>query len=51
MYDIVERLDAARVPVQLIVICGRNDKLAERFRSRSWHLPLHVLGSRRKCIA
>jgi 1,2-diacylglycerol 3-beta-galactosyltransferase len=44
MYDIVERLDAARVPVQLIVICGRNDKLAERFRSRSWHLPLHVLG-------
>jgi len=44
MVDIVERLDAARVPVQLIVICGRNDKLAERFRSRSWNLPLHVLG-------
>jgi 1,2-diacylglycerol 3-beta-galactosyltransferase len=44
MYDIVERLDAARVPVQLIVICGRNDKLAEKFRSRSWNLPLHVLG-------
>lgn len=44
MYDIVERLDAAHVPVQLIVICGRNDKLAEKFRSRSWNLPLHVLG-------
>jgi Glycosyltransferase family 28 C-terminal domain len=44
MYDIVERLDAARVPVQLIVICGRNDKLAEKIRSRSWNLPLHVLG-------
>ena len=44
MYEIVERLDAARVPVQLIVICGRNDKLAEKFRSRSWNLPLHVLG-------
>jgi len=44
MYDIVERLDAARVPVQLIVICGRNDKLAKKFRSRSWSLPLHVLG-------
>jgi len=44
MYDIVERLDAARVPVQLIVICGRNDKLAGKFRSRSWNLPLHVLG-------
>jgi UDP-N-acetylglucosamine:LPS N-acetylglucosamine transferase len=44
MYDIVERVDAAGVPVQFIVICGRNDKLAERFRSRSWHVPLHVLG-------
>jgi hypothetical protein len=44
MFDIVERLDAVRVPVQLIVICGRNDKLTERFRSRSWNLPLHVLG-------
>jgi hypothetical protein len=44
MYDIVKRLDAARVPVQLIVICGRNDKLAAKFRARSWNLPLHVLG-------
>ncbi|HXR32159.1 MAG TPA: glycosyltransferase [Verrucomicrobiae bacterium] len=44
MVDIVERLDAARVPVQLIVICGRNDKLAQKFRARSWNLPLHVLG-------
>jgi 1,2-diacylglycerol 3-beta-galactosyltransferase len=44
MYDIVERLDAASVPVQLIVICGRNDKLAAKFRARSWNLPLHILG-------
>jgi 1,2-diacylglycerol 3-beta-galactosyltransferase len=44
MYDIAERLDAARVPVQLIVVCGRNAKLAEKFRSRSWNLPLHILG-------
>jgi hypothetical protein len=44
MYDIVERLDAARVPVQLIVICGRNEKLAAKFRARSWNTPLHVLG-------
>lgn len=44
MVDIVERLDAACVPVQLIVICGRNDKLAEKLRVRSWSLPLHVLG-------
>jgi len=44
MYDITERLDAARIPVQLIVICGRNAKLAAKFRARSWNLPLHVLG-------
>jgi Glycosyltransferase family 28 C-terminal domain len=44
MFDIAERLDAARMPVQLIVICGRNDKLAAKFRARSWNLPLHVLG-------
>jgi len=44
MFDIVERLDAARVPIQLIVICGRNDKLAQEFRARSWNLPLHILG-------
>ncbi len=44
MYEIVERLDAARMPVQLIVICGRNNKLAAKFRARSWNLPLHVLG-------
>jgi Glycosyltransferase family 28 C-terminal domain len=44
MYDIVERLDTARVPVQLIVICGRNEKLAERFRARKWNMPLHIVG-------
>ena len=44
MYDIVERLEAADLPLQLIVICGRNEKLAEKFRARAWRLPLHVLG-------
>jgi hypothetical protein len=44
MYDIVERLEAAALPLQLIVICGRNEKLAEKFRARQWKLPLHVLG-------
>jgi Glycosyltransferase family 28 C-terminal domain len=44
MYDIVERLDNAALPLQLIVICGRNDKLAEKFRARSWKMPLHVVG-------
>jgi Glycosyltransferase family 28 C-terminal domain len=44
MYEIVERLEAAELPLQLIVICGRNEKLAEKFRACVWRLPLHVVG-------
>jgi Glycosyltransferase family 28 C-terminal domain len=44
MYDIVERLEEAIVALQLIVICGRNQKLAEKFAARTWRLPLHVVG-------
>lgn len=44
MYDIAKRLEAAQSTVQLIVICGRNEKLKERFQSRKWNLPLHILG-------
>lgn len=44
MYDIAQRLEAAKSPVQLIVICGRNEKLKEKFQSRTWNMPLHVLG-------
>jgi hypothetical protein len=44
MYQIAQRLDAARAPVQLIVICGRNDKLKAKFLARKWNLPMHVLG-------
>jgi hypothetical protein len=44
MHDIVERLEQAGLPLQLIVICGRNQKLAEKFAARKWRLPLHVVG-------
>src|SRR5271156_3597498 len=44
MYDIVERLEEAGLPLQLIVICGRNQKLAEKFAARRWRLPLHMVG-------
>jgi hypothetical protein len=44
MYQIVERLDEARLPLQLIAICGRNEKLAKEFRARGWNLPLHIVG-------
>jgi hypothetical protein len=44
MHDIARRLDRENVAVQLILICGRNEKLAGRFRAESWKLPLHVVG-------
>jgi Glycosyltransferase family 28 C-terminal domain len=44
MYDIAERLEAAGLPVQLILICGRNEKLAAKLNSRPWRMPIKVLG-------
>jgi hypothetical protein len=44
MYEIAERLETARTAAQLIVICGRNEKLKEKFLARKWSLPLHILG-------
>jgi len=44
MYEIAERLEAADLPLQLIVICGRNEKLAEEFRAKAWKMPLNVMG-------
>jgi len=44
MLEIVEQLDAAKLPLQLIAICGRNEKLAESLRARKWNLPLHIVG-------
>ena len=32
------------MPLQLILICGRNDKLAAKFRARKWNMPVHVVG-------
>ena len=48
MYEIVERIEAAGLPLQLIVICGRNEKLAEKFRARAWKMPLHIVGFTRE---
>ena len=44
MYDITEKLDATGLPVQLILICGRNEELAMKIRARQWKLPVHVIG-------
>src|SRR6202171_5959708 len=44
MYDITERLNAAGLPLQLILICGRNDELAAKLRVHQWKMPIHVVG-------
>jgi hypothetical protein len=44
MYDITERLDAANLPLQLILICGRNESLAAKLRARQWRIPVQVIG-------
>jgi len=44
MHQIAEKIEAAGLPIQLIVVCGRNEKLAERFKAKQWKTPLHVVG-------
>lgn len=44
MYDITKRLDAAGLPLQLILLCGRNEELAAKLRGRQWKMPVHVIG-------
>jgi len=44
MLYLAERLNKASLPLQLILICGRNDELAAKFRGRKWGMPVHVVG-------
>lgn len=44
MYEITRRLDAAQLPLQLILICGRNEKLAAKFNAHPWRMPVKVIG-------
>jgi hypothetical protein len=44
IYDIVEQVERAQLPLQMILICGKNEKLAERLRRRKWRVALHVVG-------
>jgi 1,2-diacylglycerol 3-beta-galactosyltransferase len=44
MYDIAEALDGAGLPLQLILICGRNQELEGKLRAREWKLPVHIVG-------
>jgi len=44
MYDIASRLDAANAPLQLILICGRNEELVAKFAAHPWRMPVKVIG-------
>jgi UDP-N-acetylglucosamine:LPS N-acetylglucosamine transferase len=44
IYEITERLHKAGVPVQLILICGRNEQLAAKLGARTWRMPVKVIG-------
>jgi 1,2-diacylglycerol 3-beta-galactosyltransferase len=48
IYKIVQQIDEARLPLQMILICGKNEKLAERLRAAEWNLPLHIVGFTRE---
>ncbi len=44
MESIVERLGAVNAKLQLILVCGRNEKLAARLRAMRPAFPMHVEG-------
>lgn len=44
MLQIAERLDASGLPLQLIFICGKNEKLAKALRARQWRIPVFIEG-------
>jgi 1,2-diacylglycerol 3-beta-galactosyltransferase len=48
MEDIYERLQDARLPMQGIFICGRNERLARDLAKRKGRMPLHVVGFTRE---
>jgi hypothetical protein len=44
MYEITERLDAANFRLQLILMCGKNEELANKLRRQKWRMPVHIVG-------
>ena len=48
IYDIVQQVDEARLPLQMILVCGKNEKLAARLRATKFSLPLHIEGFTRE---
>ena len=48
MTEIAKRLDASGLDLQLILICGRNEKLAKRLRAIKTRIPMHIVGFTRE---
>jgi 1,2-diacylglycerol 3-beta-galactosyltransferase len=48
IFEIVREIDQARLPLQMILVCGKNEKLAERLRAQQWKIPLHIVGFTRE---
>jgi UDP-N-acetylglucosamine:LPS N-acetylglucosamine transferase len=48
MLDLARRLEMCKQPLQIILICGRNERLAERARGLKTRFPLHVVGFTRE---
>ncbi len=44
MLEMVRQLDRSGLQLQLILICGRNDKLAHALRQEQTRIPIHVEG-------
>ncbi len=44
IYGVAEKIHEARLPLQLILICGWNQELAAKLRSRRWNLPVCIVG-------
>jgi UDP-N-acetylglucosamine:LPS N-acetylglucosamine transferase len=44
MLEIAERLERSNLGVQMIFICGKNEKLANALRARKWRVPIFVEG-------
>jgi 1,2-diacylglycerol 3-beta-galactosyltransferase len=41
---IARKLDASGLDLQLILVCGHNEKLAARLRAAKWRIPVHIQG-------
>ncbi len=44
MVEIAERMSRSSLDVQLIMICGKNEKLAATLRGRKWRMPVFIEG-------